>query len=73
MGIFQKKNKKIVLENEDKLACGYIDKIVDGKILTNDEIENILLMSIDNQRKILEYYNKTVYQFSEYIMLLNNK
>jgi hypothetical protein len=71
MWLFQKESKKVVFENENKLVYEYVSKISSGKILSNDEIENILLMKIDNIRKILEYYNKSVYHFREYILLID--
>ena len=69
MWIFQNNPKKVKLDNETELLNEYTNKITDGKLLTNQEIENILLMNINNLRRVLEYYNKTVYSFNEFIIM----
>ena len=45
MWIFQNNPKKVTLDNETELLNEYTNKIIDGKLLTNQEIENILLMN----------------------------
>jgi hypothetical protein len=70
--LFQKVNKKSFLQNEDQLVDEYMIKIFHGKILKNEDIENILIMNINNIRQILESYNKSLYQYSEYAISLEN-
>jgi hypothetical protein len=69
--LFQKTKK--FLENEDLLVDEYMVKIFDGKILKNEDIENIIIMNNNNIRLILESYNKALYQYSEYVMSLENE
>ena len=71
--LFQKANIKNFLQNEDQLVDHYMIKIFDGKILQNEDIENILMMNINNIRQILESYNKSLYQYTEYAMSLENE
>ena len=70
--LFQKANIKKFCQNEDQLVDHYMIKIFDGKILQNEDIENILTMNINNIRQILESYNKSLYQYTEYAISLEN-
>jgi hypothetical protein len=70
---FQKTVVTNLLENQDKLVDEYMNKIFAGKILQNEDIENIIMMNKNNIRQILESYNKSLYQYCEYVISLENE
>jgi hypothetical protein len=45
----------------------YKRQIVNGMLLQNEDIEVILKMNPNNIRMILELYNKSLYNYTEYV------